>query len=389
MIQSPGSGYTLPVFACGAAVAALKSLQQSSPGAIASASAGPGPVAPAPIDSVPIDLINPAQTVDIAIEQVARLDSTSALAITRSQPGDNLDLTRDTPIWARVRWADPDQTEPIAILGGEGLGQQADGAPAIYSYARRLLNANLKTQLQPDQRIEVILVLPEGRRLAERTSNSAFGVVDGLSLLGTSGIAQPLSAPQQLDRYRQALQQSPHRDCVVLCIGENGLDLARRLGISTERSLKTANWIGPMLVEAAVQGIESILLLGYHGKLLKLAGGIFHTHHHLADGRQEILAAYSAAVGLPMPGVQAVLASATAEAALSYLRGLERRETDCGQTWADVVYRRIAERVEQRSCDYIYQLGQRRVPVGCLLFDRQRHIVVTGEIAAALLPQVC
>ncbi len=380
MVNLPRSGYTLPVFACGAAVAALKSLQ-----------ATPGAIASEPLPSVSIDLITPPQRVDIAVEQVARLDSDSALAVTRSQPGDNLDITRDTPVWAWVRWASSAQVDPITILGGEGLGQQADsGKPAIYRYAQQLLQTNLLGQLRPGERIQVTLILPEGRQLAERTSNSAFGIVDGLSLLGTSGIAQPLSAPQQLDQYRQALQRSPYRDCLVLCIGENGLDLARQMGIDAARSLKTANWIGPMLVEAAAQGVESIVLLGYHGKLLKLAGGIFHTHHHLADGRQEILAAYSAEMGLPTAEVRAVLASPTAEAALGYLRDLGLPpEADLAQSWADAIYQRIAARIEQRSRDYIYQLAQRRVSVGCLLFDRQRHTVVKGEIAAALLPQVC
>jgi len=383
MTHPAQSGYTLPVFACAAAVAALKMLQQS---------------APVAVTSVGINLIHPDDIVDIPIEQAARLDDASTLAITRSQPGDNLDITRDTPIWAQVRWGPPSQTSAIDIRGGEGLGQQASsGDPAIYRYAQNLLQTNLMAQLQSDQRIQVTIILPEGRQLAERTSNQAFGIVDGLSLLGTSGIAQPLSAPEQLGEYRSILRQSTYRDCVVLCLGENGLDVARKLGIASDRTFKTANWIGPMLIEAAAQNIESILLLGYHGKLLKLAGGIFHTHHHLADARQEILAAYSAEAGLPTDLVQHVLSSPTAEAALAYLKTLDAAKGSAtystlgGTTdrWADKVYSRIAKRIEQRSHDYIHQLGQRRIPVGCLLFDRQRQIVVMGEIAAALLPQVC
>ncbi|MGB3614381.1 MAG: cobalt-precorrin-5B (C(1))-methyltransferase CbiD [Elainellaceae cyanobacterium] len=382
MIQSAQSGYTLPVFACAAAVAALKALQHPSP---------------LSITDVTVDLIHPAELVDIPIEQVAQLDDTSALAIARSQPGDNLDITRHTPIWAQVRWGDSNQPHAVEIKGGEGLGRQVNsGDPAIYRYAQQLLQTNLRAQLQLGQRIQVTVILPEGRQLAERTSNRAFGIVDGLSLLGTSGIAQPLSAPAQLEDYRSALRQSAYRDCVVLCLGENGLDMAQRLGITVGRTFKTANWIGPMLVEAATQNIDAILLLGYHGKLLKLAGGIFHTHHHLADARQEILAAYSADVGLPIEAVQKVLSSPTAEAALTYLRTLEpprvaMESVESGKVegWASAIYSRIASQIEQRSRDYIYQLGQRQVPVGCVLFNRQRQIVVTGEIAATLLPQVC
>ena len=377
MAPAPQSGYTLPVFACAAALAALKALQRPT----------------AALCTVSVDLINPAEVVDIPIEQVAPLDETSALAITRSQPGDNLDLTRHTPLWVRVSWGTAQQIEPVLLRGGEGLGRQRSGAPAIYRYAQQLLTHNLTSQLEAGQRIEVTIILPEGRSLAERTSNRAFGVVDGLSLLGTSGVARPLSAPAQLDQYRQALQQSPHRDCLVLCIGENGLALAQQMGIAQTRTLKTANWIGPMLVEAAAQGVTAVLLLGYHGKLLKLAGGIFHTHHHLADGRQEILAACTVEAGLPAELAQSVLASPTAEAALAQLRS-HRSGTASEAAWdtlqaADAVYRGITERIERRSREYVYQLSQQSLTVGALLFDRQRQIVATGKIADALLPQVC
>ena len=72
------------------------------------------------------------------------------------------------------------------------------------------------------------------------------------------------------------------------------------MGIKRDRIIKTANWLGPLLAEAGVLGVPKLLLFGYHGKLIKLAGGIFHTHHHLADGRLEILVAAAARMGLPV-----------------------------------------------------------------------------------------
>ncbi|MFM6407720.1 MAG: cobalt-precorrin-5B (C(1))-methyltransferase CbiD, partial [Microcystis sp.] len=170
---------------------------------------------------------------------------------------------------------------------------------AIYSYAQRLLQENLRPLLLPQESIKVTIILPEGKKLATRTSNAAFGVVEGLSLLGTTGISQPLSAPGQLEIFREQLKNLSRRfDRLVFCIGENGLDLAPQMGINPDILVKTANWIGPMLLEAQLQGISEILLFGYHGKLIKLAGGIFQTHHHLADGRREILTAYAAKMGL-------------------------------------------------------------------------------------------
>ncbi|MEH2287770.1 cobalt-precorrin-5B (C(1))-methyltransferase CbiD [Nostoc sp.] len=367
------SGYTLPVFACAAAVAALHWLRDRQPLSIAS-----------------IDLIEPAQIAEIPIEQVAGLSENTALAIARSDPGDNLDLTINTPIWALVEWRE--EGEAVIIKGGEGIGKQlnADDKPAIYAYAQRLLQENLQRILAPGEKITVTIILPEGRSLAVRTSNSAFGVVEGLSLLGTTGISQPLSTPDQLAVFRAELQNKASRfESLVFCIGENGLDLARKLGINPEQLVKTANWLGPMLVEADVLGIKEILLFGYHGKLMKLAGGIFHTHHYLADGRREILAAHCAIAGLKSPDIQAVFNSATAEAALTHLKSID---TETGSDWVNQVYSAIAETIDVRSQEYIQshsESGKKVTVCGSILFDRDRKIIVKSKTAALLMGKLC
>ena len=364
--ELPRSGYTLPVFACAGAIAALQHLQNRSA-----------------VAAVQLDLINPNKTVEIPIEQVAQLSEESALAITRSDPGDNLDLTRHTPIWSVVRWASAEQSEQIVLLGGEGVGRHLNGA-AIYAYATQLMKENLAKQLSADRKIQVTVILPEGERLALRTSNAAFGVVDGLSLLGTSGIAQPLSAPGQLAAYRETLKEkaSEHKD-LVFCLGENGLDLSLKMGIEPSRRLKTANWLGPMLVEAGLLGVRSILLFGYHGKLVKLAGGIFHTHHHVADGRQEILAACCVEAGVAMQTAQAVLVSPTTEAGLEILRNLD---LELGGDRVCRVYGAVAERIDRRSQTYIQTHTEKLVQVGSVLFDRQRRIIQKSKIGKKLLP---
>jgi cobalt-precorrin-5B (C1)-methyltransferase len=354
------SGYTLPVFACGAAIAALRYLRGETG-----------------LTSVGLDLLNPDRQVEIPVEPGALIGSGQALGITRSDPGDNLDLTRHTPIWAKVEWGGDGQTEAIVLLGGEGIGQiTASGDPAIYGYARILFDHNLNKHLKPGEKLRITIILPQGRSLAARTSNAAFGVVEGLSLLGTSGLSAPLSAPGQLEAFRADLQSKVAQQDLVFCIGENGLDLAAKMGINPDRLVKTANWIGPLLVEAGIQGVRSILLFGYHGKLIKLAGGIFHTHHHVADGRQEILTAYGASVGLPETTLQTLLTAATAEAALQHLRSL-------GQS--DRLYRSLAERIDQRAAEYIQIHGEQTVMVGTLMFDRDRQTLVTSKNAVALL----
>ena len=480
--NQPRSGYTLPVFACAAAMAALEYLQTRNQS----------------IEQVSIDLIDPTEIVNIPIEQIAILTDNSALAITRSDPGDNLDLTRNTPIWAMVEWWDSSEPPPtppcqggakeqssppyqggaqeqssppyqggakeqssppyqggaqeqssppyqggaqeqssppyqggaqeltpptppcqggakeqsfphyqggakeqlpppyqggarggelsdtIFIKGGEGIGyDQKTGQTAIYRYAKTLLLANIEKILPPNKSILITFILPQGKRLATRTSNAAFGIVEGLSLLGTTGISQPLTVPEQLEQYKIQLQEKAKKfDSLVFCIGENGLELAAKMGISPHQMIKTANWLGPMLVCASLAEVKSILLFGYHGKLIKLAGGIFHTHHHIADGRLEILTAHCANLGLPTFDLQKVFNCSTAEDALQYLRELDAIK---GENWVIRVYGEITKTIDQRSQNYIYTHCEKNIKVGSVMFDRQRKIIIKSENADIIL----
>ncbi|XGB42714.1 MAG: cobalt-precorrin-5B (C(1))-methyltransferase CbiD [Nodosilinea sp. LVE1205-7] len=366
MSSPPRSGYTLPVFACAAAVAALRCLLDK----------GDRP------NQVTLNLVNPDQTATLPIHQLAPLPDGAVLAITHSDPGDNLDLTRHTPIWAMVTWGSPDQGEPILLMGGEGLGRHHHqaGEPAIYGYARQLMHHHLIPWLPVGKTLRVTVILPEGRSLAARTSNAAFGVIDGLALLGTSGIAAPLSAPGQLDQARHTLARlATSYPVLVFCLGENGLDLALQLGIDPHCRLKTANWLGPLLLEAAERQLQGVLLLGYHGKLLKLAGGIFHTHHHLADGRQEILAACCAIQGVNLAVIQAVLQEPTVEAGLALLQK---------EGVAEGVYNHIVNRIDQRARDYVTALTGRSLRIGSMVFNRDRQIIATSPTGKTLLHQV-
>ena len=368
------SGYTLPVFACASAIAALRHLHQDSIG-----------------ETVGVNLIKPDRLVDIEIEQVAKIETNTAIAITKSDPGDHLDLTRHTPIWAKVSLSKERSRPQITIQGGEGIGKQEQNQnkAAIYSYARQLILANLQPLLNDNESIVVTIILPEGKRLAKRTSNEAFGVVEGLSLLGTTGIVQPLTASSQLEAFQDCIKQKAQlHDELVFCIGENGIDLAQKSGIDPQRIVKTANWLGSMLVTAGSAGINSLLLFGYHGKLIKLAGGIFHTHNHLADGRLEILTAYCAKLGLPQNELNKIFNSPTTEAALLVLRELdETNPRDCN--WVDLVYQQITRAIDRKSQDYIRKYTEKNLCVGSILFDRQREIIQHSDNALLLLAKLC
>jgi len=338
------TGYTLPVFACASAIAALRHLQQQ------------------PIQNqVTVNLIKPPRQVEIEIEQVAKIHHDSAIAITRSDPGDHLDLTRNTPIWAKVTLVNS-TANGITIEGGEGIGKQQSNhnQAAIYSYAQELITENLQPLLNNDQSVVVTIIL----------------------------LVQPLTAASQLEVYQEEIKaKAALFDSLVFCIGENGIDLAQKSGIDSQRIIKTANWMGSMLVNAAAAQVKSILLFGYHGKLIKLAGGIFHTHNHLADGRREIMTAYCAKLGLPQSQIEQIFNCATTESALSVLREIDNTNPD-HPSWVNLVYSELATAIDDKCVDYIHKYTEQKLCVGSVLFDRSRQVICQSENALLLLAEL-
>jgi len=349
-------GYTLPVFAVAAAKAALINLRNITE----------------KLASVSLDLLD--ESAEIAIAQVAVLDKNTALAITLSNPGDNLDLTRNTPIWALVKLSPRQQgieAEILTLEAGEGLGKTATGEAAIYSFARRLFTANLLPLIPEDKIATVKIILPQGRELAKRTSNEAFGILEGLALLGTSGISQPLSAADHLEEFRGILREKvkTHRN-LVFCIGANGYSVAERLSIPESVIVPTGNWLGALLVEAGLYKAESVLLLGYHGKLIKLAGGIFNTSSHIADAKLEIIAAAVVEVGGDIEAVRAVLQAKTADEAYKKLVELNL---------ADVVFKNLAQKISQKAESYVKKYADVEIKVGVVLFDRKGEVICKNQ----------
>jgi cobalt-precorrin-5B (C1)-methyltransferase len=352
-----------------------------------------------------LDLLEPLGWTSLPLRAAAPLPQGWALGEAVCEPGEGLDLTRGLVVWVLARW-EPALAPPAAagagagedwgwlqLEAGEGVGvhaasghaasdQAASGQACLSAYARALLRANLRSLVPPGQRLRLHVVLPAGRALAERTSNAAFGVVEGLALIGTQAETQASADPDQLQRTLAALAArlaaADFGGDLVLVLGENGLDLAPRLGLPRQLLLKTGNWVGPVLVAAGQGGVRRLLLFGYQGKLIKLAGGIFHTHHHLADGRAEVLTALAALEGLTGPPLEALFAAATVEAALAQLQA-----ADPGL--AERLRARLAATIEQRATAYLARHGAGPMEIGAVLFDRGRQVCALGPVGRGLL----
>lgn len=244
--------------------------------------------------------------------------------------GDDPDVTRGTLVFAEVS---RHEAPGVAIDGGVGVGRvtkpgldQPVGAAAINSVPRRMiLEAVEEVRALTDSRegLKVVISVPAGEALAKRTFNPRLGIAGGISILGTTGIVEPMSEQALVDTIRVELRQRRESgaEYVLLTPGNYGSDFIRDgLGIDPALPVQTSNFIGDALDICRELGFRGALLVGHIGKLVKLAGGMFNTHSQYGDCRMEIIAAHAAAAGLRTERVKEILRCVACDDALRILR---------------------------------------------------------------------
>ena len=302
-------------------------------------------------------------------------ESDVALAITFANSGLELDLTNNLEIWVVASFVKINNLENISkkiidIVPGYGVGIYSNTKKiCISDFARKIIDINLEEIIPEGLKLCLEIIFPNGKFLAERTSNKAFGIVKGLSIIGTTAETHLSASPEQLNcamnELNQAVSES-NTNLITFVIGENGLDLAKKLDIPFP-IIKVGNWIGPLLVHAATKKVKKILLLGYYGKLIKLAGGIFHTHNHLADARIEILVYLAVKEKIPLKIINAFMSSQTIDDAIKIVEAFNIEV-------AKKLIFEISNHVEIRSLEYIRKYITSDIKVGVILFDRERRI---------------
>ena len=338
-------------------------------------------------DTETIDLPNQKESIRVPVCSAALLDNGErSLGVCHCQSGLSLDVTRGLEIWAYTQFStasSPFENKVsngfpnwLEFYAGFGVGKfKSSGQPCVSQFARDLLCMNLFPLLPKGSFIRVEIVLPEGKDRALKTSNESFGVVDGLSLIGTQADVQISASPDQLKNCKESLQnicaKSEFDGNLTFVIGENGMDLALKFGLPANQIVKTGNWLGPLLVAAAENSVKKLLLFGYHGKLVKLSGGIFHTHHHLADGRLEILTSLAVKEAISLDLIQLISKSTSVENALLIL---EERNPEA----VSLIWGRMAKEIEIKSYSYVNRYMSSTMEIGSVLFDRKRQIRWAG-----------
>ncbi|MDO5415572.1 MAG: cobalt-precorrin-5B (C(1))-methyltransferase CbiD [Lachnospiraceae bacterium] len=248
--------------------------------------------------------------------------------------GDDPDVTNGAEIWVSVEFVEnlkaeggearkqsadvswrgrafaSDRYPNLYLDGGIGVGrvtkaglEQEIGQAAINVVPRRMIFEAVGSicELAGCRKPLLIRVaVPLGAELAKKTFNPRLGIMGGISILGTSGILEPMSEKAIVDTIETEIRQRSRlgeRTLLVTPGNYGQAYLNRYLHLDLEKSIKCSNYIGETLDLAAGYGMERVLLVGNIGKLVKLAAGIMNTHSRTADGRAEIFAVHTVLCG--------------------------------------------------------------------------------------------
>ncbi|MGN0349310.1 MAG: cobalt-precorrin-5B (C(1))-methyltransferase CbiD [Roseburia sp.] len=299
--------------------------------------------------------------------------------------GDDPDVTTGALIYAKVSMGEhafetgtcAEGGEPvIRIDGGRGVGRvtkpgldQPVGSAAINQVPRSMIEkevAQVCHLLDYKGSLHIEISVPDGERLAKQTFNPRLGIVGGISILGTSGIVEPMSNQALLDTIKVELNQRRAQgfDYVAVSPGNYGLDFMRRIyGYDLDRSVKCSNFIGATIDMAVELGFQKMLLTGHVGKLIKVAGGIMNTHSKEADSRMELLTAFSVRAGVKPEQIYRIPDCVTTEEAVRIL--LESGKLQ-----------QIMEYVVERICYYLEKRAGGKLRIDCILYANE-----FGELA--------
>ena len=319
------------------------------------------------------------------VEDVTRLPDRVECAV-RKYSGDDPDVTDGLLIYAKVEKGDEESSGLRVILdGGIGVGrvtkpglEQQIGQAAINKVPRRMITEEVERICRACGycgEMKVTISIPDGEETAKKTFNPRLGIVGGLSVLGTSGIVEPMSEKALTDTIyleMKMLRESGYSCCYAVP-GNYGMDfLTDQLGINPDLAVKCSNYVGDTIDDAKLLGMKGLLLIGHVGKFIKLAAGVMNTHSRTADCRMEVFASHAAMAGADAAVVKEIMACLNTTEAVKILknRGLLQD---------------IMKTVMERITFYLRQRAGGELETGAVVFSGEEGILGQTENAERLL----
>ena len=288
----------------------------------------------------------------------------------KKDSGDDPDVTNGTRIGVRAeRLAEAfpsdrlerafrdEKYQGLYLDGGTGVGrvtksglEQSVRQAAINRVPREMIFSQaeaVRKQAESREAFLLTVLVPEGEALAKKTFNPMLGIEGGISILGTSGILEPMSEKAIVDTIEtqiRQMQRNGERNLLVTPGNYGQGYVTEKLGFSLENSVKSSNYIGETIDLAVSYGMERLLLVGNIGKLAKLGAGIMNTHSRMADGRAEILGFHLMLCGGSREQLAELSACITTEEMLKKLESWQLREAVM-----ESLCQKIGEHVKRRA----------------------------------------
>ena len=309
------------------------------------------------MDSVAIT--TPNQT-DLIIDVLSpQFNDNVASCSIEKDSGDDPDITNGILVSSQVTLLS--DSSDIIIEGGEGVGKvtkdgldQPVGMSAINSVPRKMIKDSLNElamQYNYEGGFHVLISVPKGKEIAKKTFNPELGIIGGISILGTTGIVEPMSAKALADSIKVEISviAAESNESILIFLGNFGKKFTEEeLNLSTKPGIMCSNFIDVALDSSVEFGFKNILIVGHIGKLVKLGIGMFNTHSHNGDGRIETLLSCALEAGADIEILNEIQKCVTTNAVLDILY-----ENDLLTKTMDVLNGRIGHNIDRRIPDDI------------------------------------
>ena len=264
----------------------------------------------------------------LRLEEIKQEENAVTCAV-RKDGGDDPDTTNGLMIFARV---EKKAEAGIHLDGGIGVGRvtrpglsQKIGEAAINPVPRAMIlkaAEEICLKYGYEGGLTITIFVPEGEETAKKTFNPRLGILGGISILGTSGIVEPMSEAALIESIRVEMRQrhAQGEEYILATPGNYGADYLREhMTLPYEKNIKCSNYVGETIDMAVDMGVKGILFVAHIGKFVKLASGIMNTHSHSADARMETIVSNAIRAGAPLECAKKILEGTTTDEALDIL----------------------------------------------------------------------
>ena len=319
----------------------------------------------------------------LQLEEIEQNEKGVSCAV-KKDAGDDPDTTNGILIFASVRKRD----RGIIVDGGKGVGrvqkaglQQRIGEAAINPVPKSMI---LKAVEEVTDRydyeggLEIIISVPQGEEIAKKTFNPRLGIEGGISILGTTGIVEPMSEKALVESIRVEMQQhfAQGEEYLIITPGNYGAEyLKNHIDIPYQKNIKCSNYVGETIDMAINMGVKGILFVSHIGKFVKVAGGIMNTHSHSADSRMEILSSNAIRAGASLACAKTILDCNTTDEALEVLEKEHLLEP---------TMKIIMEKIQY----YLNHRSYEQIQLGAILFSNVQGYLGQTESAAELIEKL-